>query len=236
VPLGQVAVRGRVGYLPEHFRFHDWLTGRELLELHGRLYEMQPMRLAERIHSLLSRLDLLEHASRKLADYSKGLLQRIGLAQALLNTPELIFLDEPTSALDPLGRFLVRDLIREQRERGATVFLNSHLLGEVEATCDRVAFVREGRVVQEMTLAEQDRSLDLELRLEPVTPELLEGLARFGRQVRHENGSLVKLRVEGEAQIPALARWLVGRDVALYRLAARPHSLEELFVEVLGDR
>ena len=153
-PLGDRAVRARIGFLPEHFRFHDCLTGREFLRFHGRLYGLRGVPLDARIDDLLHRMDLADAADRAIGGYSKGMLQRIGLAQALLNEPELVFLDEPTSGLDPLGRRLVRDLIRELRARGTTVFLNSHLLGEVEATCDRVAFVKDGRVVGTMTMEE----------------------------------------------------------------------------------
>src|SRR5438309_5484118 len=147
-PVGDVKTRSQVGFLPEHFRFYDWLTPAELLKLHGRLYGMSHAKLRERVPVLLDLLGLMPHRDKRLRDFSKGMLQRIGLAQALLNEPDLIFLDEPTSGLDPVGRRLVRDIIKAQRDRGATVFLNSHLLSEVEATCDRVAFIRAGEVIE----------------------------------------------------------------------------------------
>src|SRR5262245_5899076 len=218
-PAGNVAARARVGFLPEHFRFHEWLTGAEFLTFHGRLYGMRKPRLAERVAALLARVDLLDAAARRLSAYSKGMLQRIGLAQALLNEPDLVFLDEPTSGLDPLGRLLVRDVIGELRQRGTTVFLNSHLLSEVEVTCDRVAFVRRGRLVREMALSEREGGLDLELGIAPVTAEILEGLGRFGTRVQQADG-LVRLRVPGEAEVPEIARFLVERGVDIHRLAA----------------
>src|SRR6266852_4319107 len=125
-PMGDVKVRSKVGFLPEHFRFYDWLTPAELLKLHGRLYGVSQSALRERIPALLDLVGLTPHRDKRLQEFSKGMLQRIGLAQALLNDPELIFLDEPTSGLDPLGRRMVRDIIKAQRDRGATVFLNSH--------------------------------------------------------------------------------------------------------------
>src|SRR6267378_4050771 len=146
-PMGDVKVRSKVGFLPEHFRFYDWLTPAELLKLHGRLYGVSQSALRERIPALLDLVGLTPHRDKRLQEFSKGMLQRIGLAQALLNDPELIFLDEPTSGLDPIGRRLVRDIIKAQRQRGATVFLNSHLLSEVEVTCDQVAFIKDGEVV-----------------------------------------------------------------------------------------
>src|SRR5262249_39850275 len=135
-PAGDVKARSKVGFLPEHFRFYEWLTPAELLKLHGRLYGMSQGVLSERIPTLLDLVGLTPHRDKRLQEFSKGMLQRIGLAQALLNDPELIFLDEPTSGLDPFGRRMVRDVIKAQRDRGATVLLNSHLLGEVEITCD----------------------------------------------------------------------------------------------------
>src|SRR4026209_1711081 len=110
-------------------------------------------------------MDLLDGAERRLGQYSKGMLQRVGLAQALIHEPDLVFLDEPTSGLDPLGRLLVRDIIGELRQRGTTVFLNSHLLGEVEATCDRVAFIKDGRVIEERRLSAPTEVLDAEVRV-----------------------------------------------------------------------
>src|SRR5690606_19357199 len=124
----------RIGFLPEHFRFHEWMRAAELLKLHGRLYGMEADRLRRRIPEVLELVGLSEHANDVIGGFSKGMLQRIGLAQALLNEPELVFLDEPTSALDPFGRMLVRRLLHELKARGISVFLNSHLLGEVEAT------------------------------------------------------------------------------------------------------
>src|SRR5207249_9241189 len=167
-PIGSIYARARLGFLPEHFRFHDWLTGREFLRFHGQLYRMSTARLAARIEELLARVDLLDAANSKLREYSKGMLQRIGLAQALLNEPELVFLDEPTSGLDPLGLLLVRDVVDELRQQGTSIFLNSHLLSEVEITCDRVAFVKKGQVVREMALAEQGNQVEVELKLDPL--------------------------------------------------------------------
>jgi ABC-2 type transport system ATP-binding protein len=152
----------------------------------------------------------------------------------LLGTPELVFLDEPTSGLDPLGRLLVRDVINELRDNGATVFLNSHLLGEVEATCDRVAFVKSGVVVHELTLEDAQGTLDVELRVGHADDALLEGLAAFGTGVTRD-GTLVRMHASSEAMLPELARWLVGRGVALYELRCRRKTLEEWFVEVMGE-
>jgi ABC-2 type transport system ATP-binding protein len=234
-PLGDRRALARIGFLPEHFRFQDWLTGRELLHFHGRLFGLRGPRLAARIDELLGRVDLLDAAHRRLREYSKGMLQRIGLAQALLAGPALVFLDEPTSGLDPLGRLMVRDIIGELRRDGVAVFLNSHLLGEVEATCDRVAFLKQGRTVHELTLAGAAATgLTVELRLGPHGDRLLAGLAGFGRGPAEADG-WVRLEVERDETLPALARWLVAEGVELFEMRSQRKSLETWFLEVMGE-
>jgi ABC-2 type transport system ATP-binding protein len=235
--LGDRATRARVGFLPEHFRFQDWLTGRELLRFHGRLHGLGGHELDRRAERLLVRVDLTDAADRKLREYSKGMVQRIGLAQALINDPELVFLDEPTSGLDPLGRRLVRDVIQELRARGTAVFLNSHLLGEVEITCDRVVFIKNGRTVHELVLADAAQTFDVELRLGPCNGSVLAGLAGLcsGPPVPDPGTGLVRVRVSGDDRLPEIARWLVGQGVALYEMRMGRKSLETVFLEVMGE-
>ena len=236
-PLGHREARARIGFLPEHFRFHDCLTARELLRFHGRLFGFGGLPLDARIQTLLARVDLLDAADRPIRGYSKGMLQRTGLAQALINDPALVFLDEPTSGLDPLGRLLVRDVIAELRAQGTTVFLNSHLLGEVEATCDRVAFVKQGRIVHELSLTSgaPAASLDVALRLSPVDGSIIGGLAGFGTDVRRTGADRVEMRAAAEDAVAAAVSWLVGRGVSVFAVESRRKSLEAWFVEVMGD-
>jgi len=233
-PLGDRRARAGMGFLPEHFRFQDWLTGRELLDLHGRLQGLSGSRLRTRAESLLERVDLLDAAHRRLQGYSKGMLQRIGLAAALINEPRLVFLDEPTSGLDPLGRLLVRDLIRELRSHGVTVFLNSHLLGEVEATCDRVAFVKQGQVVCERSLADQPAEVEVVIRADGLDDATLRGLQALGRDLRRD-GDTVRVWVTDEGVLPDLARRIVDSGARLYHLSAGRPSLEAQFLEVMGQ-
>ena len=233
-PLGQPAARARVGFLPEHFRFHDCLSARELLQIHGRFFGLRGARLAARVEALLARVDLVDAADRPLRTYSKGMMQRAGLAQALINSPEIVFLDEPTSGLDPLGRLLVRSIIEELRAAGTTVFLNSHLLGEVEATCDRVAFVKQGRVVRELSLADAQPTLDVELKIDPLDPTTLEGLRAFGSGLERVDGR-IRMHIGSEQTLPEIARWLVARGIGLYEMRCRRKTLEEWFVEVMGE-
>ena len=230
-PLGDRASRAKVGFLPEHFRFQDWLTGRELLRFHGRLYGLSGHALDTKAEALLRRVDLLDAADRPIKGYSKGMTQRIGIAQALLNDPEIVFLDEPTSGLDPLGRLLVRDLIHDLRARGTSVFLNSHLLGEVEATCDRVVFVKQGRVVHEMKLGAEPSGLEVEVRADGARPEVL---AAHGTLLASANGT-ARLRVAQESALPALAEALVRSGAKLYAMTPHKRSLEATFLEVMGE-
>lgn len=241
---GDPPTMARIGFLPEHFRFHEWLRAAELLDLHGRLLGLPPAARRERIPETLALVGLAEHAARPLADFSKGMLQRIGLAQALLGQPELVFLDEPTSALDPFGRMLVRGIIHSLRERGTTVFLNSHLLGEVEATCDRVAFIREGRVLHTAALRDLGRGrVRVELRVDRATPELVEWLRALaeGRLALDEPADdhapvKIDLELSDEGALPAIAERVVVSGARLYALTPTRLSLEQLFLEVVGQR
>ncbi|MGH2538740.1 MAG: ABC transporter ATP-binding protein [Candidatus Promineifilaceae bacterium] len=238
-PLGDRAARAQIGFLPEHFRFHEWLQAAEFLDLHGRLYGMRPAERAAAIPRLLALVGLEGRARTRLAAFSKGMLQRIGLAQALLNNPRLIFLDEPTSGLDPLGRRLVRDIIRDLRAEGITVFINSHLLSEIELTCDRVAFIREGLILRTAALAElRQGRLETAVRVGRPAAGLLAGLAQFGDDARWEDEAAGRLRLtlRDERCLPDLASWLVGQGLELFELTPRRQSLEELFLEIVGEQ
>lgn len=234
-PVGDVKTRSRVGFLPEHFRFYDWLTGEELLKLHGRLYGMSHAALRERVPVLLDLVGLTPHRNKRLRDFSKGMLQRIGLAQALINDPDLIFLDEPTSGLDPIGRRLVRDIIKAQRDRGATVLLNSHLLGEVEITCDRVAFIKDGEVVESRELhGESEEQTTVSIRAVNVTVEVLNGLSQWSSSARTE-GDRLTLTLSSNTLLPEIVRYLVAKGVDVYEVAPQRRSLEERFLEIVGS-
>jgi ABC-2 type transport system ATP-binding protein len=237
-PAGEPSARARVGYLPEHFRFHEWLSGRELLDFHARLAGLDQPTRARRIPEVLALVGLAGRGGDRIRGYSKGMSQRIGLAQALLHRPDLVLLDEPTSALDPLGRREVRDIIRSLRSEGITVFLNSHLLSEVELVCDRVAIVDRGRVVREGPLDQLvSGTLEVKLTLDRVDRALLDALARQAR-VEAVDGTSVTLGVSDLEQAPALAETVVRAGYRLYGLVPVQRSLEEVFVSLVegGDR
>lgn len=234
-PAGDVKARSKVGFLPEHFRFYDWLTPAELLKLHGRLYGMSQGVLRERVPTLLDLVGLTPHREKRLQEFSKGMLQRIGLAQALLNDPELIFLDEPTSGLDPFGRRMVRDVIKAQRDRGATVLLNSHLLGEVEITCDRVAFIKDGEVVETRTLEGEAKEQNAVLiRASKVTADMVKGLAQWTSSAQYEDGRLA-FSLSSNATLPEVVRYLVSAGADIYEVAPQRLSLEERFLQIVGS-
>jgi ABC-2 type transport system ATP-binding protein len=153
VRLG-VEGRGEVGYLPENAYFYDYLSGRELLEFCGRLFGMGTRERRERASSLLSQVGLAAAADMHLRKYSKGMLQRVGIAQALINDPRLVLLDEPMTGLDPVGRVEVKRIIQSLRERGKTVLFNSHILADVAELCTRIAVMRDGRVIWQGQVAD----------------------------------------------------------------------------------
>ena len=234
-PPAEPAARRRIGYLPEHFRFQEWATGDELLDFHGRLSGLGGAERGARIPELLERVGLAGRGGERVRRYSKGMTQRLGLALALLHRPELVLLDEPTSALDPVGRREVRELVRELADGGVTVFLNSHLLTEVEAVCDRVAIVSQGRVVASGPLDDLAGAVtQLRVLLDRVDREALGLVARLGEVVRVE-GTAVTLAVETLDAAPDLARLLVAAGYRLYGLVPVQRSLEDIFVDLVGE-
>ena len=234
-PSGHIDTRRKVGFLPEDFRFYSWLSPSELLYLHGRLAGMTRTHVRERIPAMLDLVGLTPHREKRLRDFSKGMLQRIGLAQALIHEPELIFLDEPTSGLDPMGRRLVRDIIRAQRDRGATVFLNSHLLGEVEVTCDQVAFIKQGEVVATRDLrAESQNQIRILARLRNLPQHALAALSQWTASVQLEGERLTMTTPSNEC-LPHILRHLVSSGADVFEFTPERASLEDLFMKIMGE-
>lgn len=232
-PLGDPQARRNVGFLPEHFRFHEWLRAGEFLDFHGRLYGMSTERRRRRVVEALELVGLSGSRDQRLSTFSKGMLQRAGIAQAVLNEPAVVFLDEPTSGLDPLGRRQVRDIIVHLRQAGTTVFLNSHLLSEAERVCDRVAIINQGKVVRQGTLANLlSGDLEVELRLRVEKPEVLEALRRLVPSISAD-GTAITVRVESEDIVPRLAEAVVQNGGELLAMVPRRSSLEDFFVQVI---
>ena len=207
-PLGDIRARSRMGYLPELFRYQPWMPGEDLLHFHSRLFRLKKSR--DRNQNVLQRVGLLGQEKYKVGSYSKGMQQRIGLACALLPDPALLFLDEPTSALDPVGRKEVRDVILSLKSDGATIFLNSHLLSEVEAVSDSITIIHQGEVVKSGAINDllAEKTM-LTVRADGITDELLAKMcAQLALEAtRHSDGSISFANVE-HGNIPAIASYL----------------------------
>jgi ABC-2 type transport system ATP-binding protein len=224
-----------VGYLPELFRYQPWLRAREVLGLHGRLIGGGLDRSRAGIDAVLDEVGLLDRAGDLVGDFSKGMQQRLGLAVALLGGPALVVLDEPTSALDPVGRADVRAIIRRARENGSTVFLNSHLLTEVERVCDRVAIVDHGRVLASGRLDDLLGEPAVRIRVTDLTTEALGGLARFGRPSLSDDGWLTVAGVASGA-IPDVVAAVVAAGGRVHAVDPGRATLEDRYFELISGR
>lgn len=232
-PLGDRVVRRRVGYLPELFRFQPWLSAGEVLRLHCQLAGLPRAGWAGEIRGALEIVDLASRAGDRVGTFSKGMQQRLGLGAALLGQPELVFLDEPTSALDPVGRHDVRQVINGLKDRGTAVFLNSHLLTEVEMCCDRVAIIDHGRVVSAGTLDELLGGGSVRVRFTGLSPRARTELATFGPL--DDDGEWLSVRGLAAEGVPALVAEIVRRGGSVYQVEPRHQTLEDRFLELLGD-
>ncbi len=233
-PVGDREARRSIGYLPELFRYPEWLSAREVLAFHASLLGTGGTQRARDIDRALAAVGLSPRADDRVATYSKGMQQRLGLGVALLGSPALVVLDEPTSALDPLGRYDVRALLAGLRERGTTVFLNSHLLTEVEIVCDRIAIVKSGRVISSGTrediLGEQR---GLRIRAQADGASLHAALAPFGHLTEH-SGVLVLSDVAHE-RTPEIVAALVAARARVYAVEPIVQTLEERFIDLASS-
>ncbi|MCL5290778.1 MAG: ABC transporter ATP-binding protein [Bacillota bacterium] len=244
-PIQDVLLRKKVGFLPENFRYHDWLSGEDLLQLHGRLFGLSAGEISRRIPEVLHMVGLTPHGHKQVGSYSKGMQQRIGLGCALLPDPDLLFLDEPTSALDPIGRKVVRDLMVSLQERGKTIFLNSHLLSELETVCDHIAIIREGTLLYQgnwRQLTARDFRLKVvigghkpELNIDNVIADTAQLISKKDLG-RCETGKRQELLIAcaGEQYIPLTVRKLTEAGFDLYEITPITDSLEKLFLQYVS--
>lgn len=235
-PLGDLKAKRRIGFLPENFCYQDFLTGEELLDFHGALCRMTVDERWRRIPEVLELTKLEGSGARRIKTYSKGMQQRLGIACALLADPDLLFLDEPTSALDPIGRREVREILQGLKEQGKAVFLNSHLLSEVEMICDEVAVINKGRIIATGALVDLlAQGIEVEIHFGGLSDEGILGIERFGRII-HTGDSYVRIAVDDNEVVPKLAEAIVKGGGKLYELTVLHNSLEDLFIELVkGD-
>nr|WP_304216918.1 ABC transporter ATP-binding protein [Fredinandcohnia onubensis] len=231
-PIGTTKSREQVGYLPELFRYPDWLTGRQLLQAHAELCRIPVRERNKRIDEVIELVGMTGRENSRISGFSKGMSQRIGLACAILNDPKVVFLDEPTSALDPIGRKDVRDLMVYLRDQGKTVFLNSHLLYEVESVCDHVSIVHQGEMVAQGPWREL---MMTEAKVEVVTDKPIDAsLPSFvirNQKVKVEDGrTRWGLQLEHEADIPRLIQYLASNQVSIFEVKPIIPHLEDVFM------
>ncbi len=239
--LGQsvdtVSMHRSIGYLPENPYFYDYLTPKELLTYVGRLFGMSRPDLSKKVDALIESVGLAEAQNLQLRRFSKGMVQRIGIAQALINDPEIVFLDEPMSGLDPLGRMDVRQIITSLKARGVTVFFSSHILPDVEAICDRVAILNKGKLLEQGALEEilKVKIEGHEVILSGWTDQTLNDIRKWCDEVR-PMGDRLHLRVRNQKRMDGLLSFVFANKLELISLNPIRQSLEEYFQSAVGSR
>lgn len=230
--IADVGMHKRIGYCPENPYFYDYLTANELMNYFGEIFGLDPQKRRSKTDELLTSVGLLEKdRSKQLRKFSKGMLQRVGLAQALINDPEIVFLDEPMSGLDPMGRREIRDLIAGLRDKGTSVFMSTHILSDVEALCDNVAILRQGKLaatgnLREL-LANETGESSFEIVVSDITADKLSSVS--GAKIT-QNGSLVNIEVLDENDVADVLASVKNSGGKLISVNSVKRSLEELFV------
>lgn len=243
-PIGSLEAKQLIGYLPELYRYQEWLTGEEVVRLHAKLCGVDAGDMERRIRELLEEVGIGLRGRDRVKHYSKGMQQRLGLACALVGGPRVVFLDEPSSALDPLGRSDVRNILRRLKAKGITLFLNSHLLEDVEVLCDRVALLNNGQILHTGTVADvlQERTR-WHLRVGGFTPLLLSWLREtFGLEIRQIQLPLppesdhvwLEAELEDEEQVGWINALIVEQGMTLYEVTKAKTRLEEWFVSAVS--
>lgn len=226
----------RIGYLPENHKFPSYLSGGDCLRYFGKLSGMEGLNLEKKIDDLLELVKMTQWKKIKIKSYSKGMMQRLGIAQALLNDPELILLDEPTDGVDPIGRKEIRDILSDLKLKGKTVFLNSHLLSEVEMVSDRVAILNKGKLIREGTVREltekrHEYSFEFESRIDD---EVYFNLAAQFNIV-HIKDSIYTVLVSDIIELNKLIDALRAKSISIKEIIQKKSSLEEMFISLITD-
>lgn len=235
-PAGTAAVRSRVGYLPEDHRFPDYHTGYSLLDFYGQLLGMPGAHRKKRIPEMLEMVGIADRMHYKIRSFSKGMKQRLGIAQALMHDPEVIFLDEPTDGVDPVGRRDIREMLLKLKARGVTIFINSHLLGEVELICDRVAIMRKGKLIREGSVASLTSQKGFFLvGLAPGEKFPIAAALELGYDVT-PLGDRWEVQLRDGQTIDPVVDFLRTNGLHLRHLVEKRQTLEDLFLATHDDR
>jgi ABC-2 type transport system ATP-binding protein len=234
-PVKNEKIRETIGYLPERVKIYGFLKGSEFLDYQGKLYGMEHNKRNNRVDECLRTVGMHGEKSRRIGEYSKGMVQRIGLAQALLNEPKLLLLDEPAAGLDPISNKEIRDILLRLKEAGVTIFINSHLLSEIEMMCDRVAILHRGHLVKMGTKKELTNKGELvDIRVEGINERLLEQLRGVSAHVQLE-GNRIILTPKDTKTVAAIPEMVIHHGGKLLSLTSRTESLEDIFYRIIKE-
>lgn len=227
------SIHSKIGYLAENHRFPEFLTAKQVLHYYGQMSGVAKPLLEDKIPQLLKTVKLQDWTNVKIRKYSKGMLQRLGLAQALINNPEILFLDEPTDGIDPVGRREVRDLLKSLREQGKTIFLNSHLLSEVELVSDQAAILNNGRMIEKGTIEDFiSMKQQYQLKLEDGQKQINSICQKLNIPLTSQNG-VFTVSVQDDAQLNHLIDQLRAQKTTIQAVIPRKITLEDFFIKVL---
>jgi len=232
-PINDIHTKEKIGYLPENHRYPDFLKGGEVLDYFARLSAVDKNRRERNKAELLKLVNLEKWENTKIKKYSKGMQQRLGLAQAMMNEPDILFLDEPTDGVDPIGRKEIRDLLLHFKAEGKTIFLNSHLLSEVEMICDEVAILDKGKLIRRGTVKElTSPSKTFKIQTSKVTKSVIEGLKTHTVEMDQQNSS-IQITVANQKKLNAVIDHLRKNSIDIKSVVPHKQSLEESFIEIL---
>lgn len=232
-PINDIAVKEKLGYLPENHRYPDFLKGGEILDYFAGLAGLPRNQISETKQRLLKLVNMEKWQGTKIKKYSKGMLQRLGLAQAMINDPDILFLDEPTDGVDPIGRKDIRAILNHLKEEGKTIFLNSHLLSEVEMVCDKVAILDKGKLIRTGTIEElTSSSKTYRFQLSKTPQKIIDGLQKFSLNVHHEQNS-IQVTCADQKKLNGIIDYLRENHVDIKSIVPHRQSLEESFIEII---
>jgi len=227
-------LKKRIGFLPENHKFPNYMTGKEVMTFFGKLSGLENLYLTKRIDEMLELVQMTKWSKSKIKTYSKGMMQRLGLAQAMLNNPDLLFLDEPTDGVDPIGRKEIRNVLLALKEEGKTIFLNSHLLSEVELITDRVAVLHKGKIIREGNVHElTSKKEEYKIVVDADLAYLLDGAIKEKYALQKISSSTYLIHVDEKRPMNDFVDHLRGKGVSIKEMAQEKNSLEDVFISLV---